>query len=77
MASNQLVTSCLKLQEALHLSKGEVTRSVASVLLAIGTIGLLVSEFAFDWGRAATLTFAILNVVGLAALACAFRGMKR
>ena len=59
------------------MSASEVVRSIAFVLLAIGTIGLLLNELAFDWGRAATLTFAILNVVGLAALAFGFRGMKK
>jgi hypothetical protein len=39
------------------------------VLLAIGTLGLLTNEFIFDWGTVAVLTFAALNIVGLAALA--------
>ena len=47
------------------------------VLLFIGTLGLLINEFAFDWGRAATLTFAALNVVGLAALGLSHCGMKQ
>ena len=40
----------------------------ASVLLAIGTAGLLINEFVLDWGRATTVTFAVVNVVGLALL---------
>jgi hypothetical protein len=38
------------------------------VLLVIGTLGLLVSEFIFDWGTVATLVFASANVMGLLAL---------
>ena len=38
------------------------------VLIAIGTAGLLVNEFVTDLGRAATITFAGLNVVGLVVL---------
>jgi hypothetical protein len=38
------------------------------VLITIGTLGLLINEFIFDWGRAATLIFAFINVLGLLAL---------
>ena len=37
----------------------------AFALLIIGTLGLLLNEFLFDWGRAAVLLFAGLNLVGL------------
>ena len=47
----------------------ESTPLIAFILLIIGTIGLLINELIFDWGRCATLTFAIMNVVGLASLA--------
>jgi len=47
------------------------------VFLAVETIGLLINEFAFNWGRCATLTFAVINIVGLATLAFANWGMKR
>ncbi|NQT72693.1 MAG: hypothetical protein HQ553_07965 [Chloroflexi bacterium] len=49
----------------------------AFVLLIIGTLGLLINEMIFDWGRSATLTFAAVNVVGLVALALAHWGMKQ
>ena len=49
----------------------------ASVLLIIGTLGLLANEFVFDWGSFATVTFAIVNVVGLAMLGFAHWGMKQ
>lgn len=40
----------------------------AYVLLVIGTLGLLMNEFVFAWGRPGSLIFAAVNVVGLAAL---------
>ena len=40
----------------------------AFVLLVIGTLGLLLNEFLFDWGRTATLLFAIANLIGLVTL---------
>jgi len=49
----------------------EATRLIAFILLIIGTLGLIINEFIFDWGTTATLTFAAINVVGLAALAFA------
>jgi hypothetical protein len=38
---------------------------IAPILLLIGTIGLLLNEFVFHWGRIATLSFAALSAVGL------------
>ena len=38
------------------------------VLLVVGTLGLLLNEFVFDWGRAATLSFAVINIIGLLVL---------
>jgi hypothetical protein len=45
--------------------------------LVIGTLGLLINEFIFDWGTTATLTFAALNAVGLAILAYTYWGLKK
>ncbi len=45
----------------------EYTLLIAFVLLIVGTIGLLINELILDWRRCATLTFAIINVVALAA----------
>jgi hypothetical protein len=42
------------------------------LLLIVGTFGLLVNEFVFDWGTVATLIFAIANIIGLFALAVTF-----
>jgi hypothetical protein len=49
----------------------------AFVFLLIGTLGLLLNEFVFDWGRAATLTFALANVIGLVTLASAHWSTKQ
>ena len=49
----------------------------AFVLLCIGTLGLLLNEFVFAWGSAATLIFAACNVVGLVGLASMFRRQKQ
>jgi hypothetical protein len=55
----------------------QVVKLSAFILLIIGTLGLLINEFIFDWGSTATLTFAALNVVGLAILAYTYWGMKK
>ena len=54
----------------------EAAKLIAFILLGIGTVGLLANELAFDWGRAATLTFAIFNIVGLAVLSLMTWGIK-
>ena len=55
----------------------ESTLLIAFILLIIGTIGLLINELIFGWGRGATLTFAIINVVGLASLAFTYWSKKK
>ncbi len=45
---------------------------IAFILLIIGTIGLLLNEFILDWGRVATLIFAVSNLIGLATLAFSY-----
>jgi len=55
----------------------EIAKLSVFILLIIGTLGLLINEFVFDWGGTATLTFAALNVVGLAILAYTYWGMKK
>jgi hypothetical protein len=47
----------------------EVAKTIAFILLIIGTIGLILNEFVADWDRSATITFACLNFVGLVVLA--------
>ena len=51
----------------------EAIKLSAFVLLFIGTLGLIINELIFDWGSAATLTFAALNIVGFAILAYMWR----
>ncbi len=55
----------------------EYTCLIAFVLLGVGTIGLLINELILDWGRCATLTFAIVNIVGFASLAIAYWTRKK
>ncbi len=55
--------------------KGTIELS-AFVLLIIGTLGLVVNEYIFDWGSFAALTFAALNVMGLAILSLVHWGVK-
>jgi len=55
----------------------EIVKLIGFILLSIGTLGLLINEFAFDWGRTATVTFAVFNIVGFANLAITQWGMKK
>ena len=41
---------------------------VTPILLLIGTAGLLLNEFFLDWGRTATIIFALFNIIGIALL---------
>jgi len=45
---------------------------LAFILLIIGTVGLLLNELLVDWGRVATIIFAVSNLIGLAALAFSY-----
>jgi len=57
------------------MSKREAIKIAAFTLLIIGTIGLLLSELIFGWGRALTITFAVFNFLGLVLLAFGTRGI--
>lgn len=59
------------------MSMRRVAELSAFILLIVGTIGLVVNEFVFDWGRVATLSFAAINIVGLVILAYTNWGMKK
>ncbi|MFC2123057.1 hypothetical protein ACFLRP_05170 [Bacteroidota bacterium] len=48
----------------------------AFTLLIIGTVGLLVNELIFDWGRVATIILAGFNVIGLAILVFSHWGSR-
>ena len=54
----------------------EIVKLSAFILLIIGTLGLLINELVFDWGRIATLIFASINIIGLAILAFTYFGRK-
>ncbi len=45
---------------------------IAFILLIIGTFGLLLNELVFDWGRVATIIFAVSNIIGFATLAFSY-----
>lgn len=45
-----------------------ITRVIGFSLIFLGTIGLLINEFAFNWGSVATLTFAAMNLAGFVIL---------
>ena len=47
---------------------GEIVKLSAFILLGIGTLGLLINELVFDWGKIATLIFASINITGLVVL---------
>lgn len=55
----------------------EIVKVGAFILVIIGTAGLLINEFVFDWGRATTLTFAALNAVGLVIMGFAVLGFRK
>ena len=51
----------------------DILRIVGFPLIIVGTFGLLFNEFVTDWGSAATIAFACLNLLGLIALGSAPR----
>lgn len=57
--------------------KQSVAKLSAFILLAIGTLGLMLNELIFNWGTTITLAFAALNVVGFAVLVYMYWGMKK
>ena len=66
---NQITGVTVKSSKFREMPMKEITKLSAFILLIIGTIGLLLNEFAFDWGRTATITFAVVNFIGLVTLA--------
>jgi len=51
-------------------------QTIAFALLILGTLGLLLNEFVFSWGRNATLIFAAANLSGLLILGFWFRNVR-
>ena len=54
----------------------EIVKLSAFILLGIGTLGLLINELVFDWGRIATLAFASINIIGFVILGFTYFGRK-
>jgi len=54
----------------------EAAKLVGFSLVTIGFIGLVLTDFVFNWGRAVTITFAAIDAVGLITLGIAHFGMK-
>jgi len=52
-------------------------RGSAPFFLLLGTTGLLLNELFFEWGRLATISFAALNVLGLAQFVFIYVWMKK
>ena len=55
----------------------EIVKLGGFILVFIGTVGLLINEFVFDWARIVTITFACLNVMGLGILGFTIRGSRK
>ena len=51
-------------------------KTTAFILIAVGTIGLLLSEFLWEHSSTRTIIFAVVNFVGLVSLAFAHFGMR-
>ena len=54
----------------------ECIKVTGFILVAIGTIGLLLNEFAWDSNSTLTIILAVANLAGLINLAFAHFGMK-
>ena len=55
----------------------QIMKWTAPFFLLLGTAGLLMNEFIFAWGRPATLTFAALNIIGLAQFVIIYSWTKK
>ncbi len=54
-----------------RMSKNRIR--IAFGLLIVGTLGLLLNELLFRWGRSATLLFTIANIIGLLLLGFSYK----
>ena len=55
----------------------EFVKVIGFSLVTVGFIGLVLTDFVFNWGRAVTITFAAINALGLITLGIAHWGMRR
>ena len=58
------------------MSLKEFIKFSGFILIAIGTVGLLLNEFVWEHSSSRTITFAVVDFVGLVNLAFAHFGMK-
>ena len=58
------------------MSLKEFIKFSGFILIAIGTVGLLLNEFVWNHSSSRTITFAVVDFVGLVNLAFAHFGMK-
>ena len=52
-------------------------KTTAFILIIIGTAGLLLNEFVWEYSSSRTIIFAVVNLVGLVNLAFAHFGMRK
>ena len=55
----------------------ELIKISGFVLIIVGTLGLLLNEFVWDYSSSRTIIFAVVNFVGLVSLAFAHFGMRK
>ena len=60
----------------INVSMREFIRITAFVLIIVGTLGLLLNEFAWEQSSSRTIIFAVVDFVGLVNLAFAHYGMR-
>ena len=58
------------------MSLKEFIKFSGFILIAIGTVGLLLNEFVWEHSSSRTITFAVVDFVGLVNLAFAHFGMR-
>jgi len=57
-------------------SMRNILKIIASILIFVGTAGLLLNEFAWEHSSTCTIIFAVVNFVGLVDLAFAHFAMR-
>jgi energy-converting hydrogenase Eha subunit C len=62
--------------QIIGMRRERLMKLIAFILLIIGTVGLLLNELVFDWGRVATLLFAASNLIGLVLLGISYWRMR-
>jgi len=55
----------------------ESLKTASFIVIFLGTVGLLLNELIFDWGRTVTIAVAAANLAGLATLVSIHWRMKQ